>query len=37
LAWDFEALSSRSGIKPFETTLREINERIKMFVLVQTQ
>ena len=37
MAWDFEDPRSRSGLKPFEITLREINERIKMFVLVQTK
>lgn len=37
MAWDFEAPKSRSGHLPFETTLNELNNRIAMFVLVETQ
>ena len=35
LAWDFEDPNTRSGIKPFDSTLKEIDQRIKMFILVQ--
>ena len=34
LAWNFEDPKTRAGIKPFDTTLKEIDQRIKMFVLV---
>lgn len=37
IAWDFEDPKSRPGAKPFDTTLKELNERIKMFLLVQSK
>lgn len=37
LAWDFEDPRKRAGAQPYEKTLNELNERIKMFVLVQTK
>lgn len=37
IAWNFEDPKTRPGLSPFETTAKEINERIKMFVLVQTK
>ena len=37
LAWDFEDPKTRPGIKPFDTTLKEIDQRIKMFVLVHCE
>jgi protein-tyrosine-phosphatase len=37
LAWNFEDPKTRSGVKPFDTTLKEIDQRIKMFVLVQCE
>lgn len=37
LAWNFEDPKTRPGIKPFDTTLKEIDQRIKMFVLVQCE
>jgi len=37
IAWNFEDPKSRAGINPYDTTLRELNERMKMFVLVQTK
>jgi len=35
LAWDFPELRSRKETNPFEKTLQELNERIKMFLLIQ--
>lgn len=35
LHWDFEDPKSRGGIKPFDTTLKEINDRLKMFLLLK--
>lgn len=37
IAWDFEDPKTRVGSKSFNITLRELNERIKIFVLVQTK
>jgi ArsR family transcriptional regulator len=37
IAWDFADPKTREGLNPFNTTLKELNERIKMFVLVQTK
>jgi ArsR family transcriptional regulator, arsenate/arsenite/antimonite-responsive transcriptional repressor / arsenate reductase (thioredoxin) len=37
MAWDFEDPKLRSIPMPFETTLNEINNRISMFVLVETK
>jgi ArsR family transcriptional regulator, arsenate/arsenite/antimonite-responsive transcriptional repressor / arsenate reductase (thioredoxin) len=37
ISWDFEDPKIRQVQKPYDTTLRELNERIKMFVLVQTK
>ena len=37
MAWDFEDPKHRSIPIPFETTLNEINNRISMFVLVETK
>lgn len=34
MAWNFEDPKTRSGPNPFNVTLKEINERIKMFLLV---
>ncbi len=35
LAWDFEDPVTRAGLRPFETTLNELSERLKMFLLIQ--
>ncbi|WP_394170084.1 metalloregulator ArsR/SmtB family transcription factor [Saccharospirillum alexandrii] len=35
LAWDFEDPVTRAGLRPFETTLTELSERLKMFLLIQ--
>lgn len=37
LAWNFTDPKLREGIKPFETTLHEISERIKMFLLIHNK
>lgn len=37
LSWDFEDPKTRGGIKPFETTLKELDQRIKMFILVNSK
>lgn len=37
ISWDFEDPKSRSDPKPYDTTLMELNERIRMFVLVQSK
>jgi len=37
MAWDFEDPKTREGLKPFDRTLHELNDRIKMFLLVQTK
>ena len=37
LAWDFEDPKSRKSIKPYDTTLKELNERMKMLALVQSR
>ncbi|BCV50630.1 arsenate reductase ArsC [Shewanella algae] len=37
IAWDYPDPSIESGTQRFEQTFRELNERIKMFVLVQTK
>lgn len=37
IAWDFEDPKSRSGLKPFQLTLKELNDRINMFVLIQSK
>ena len=37
LAWNFEDPKSRHINTPFETTLKEINERLKMFLLIQSK
>lgn len=37
IAWDFADPKPKEGIAPFEVTLRELNERIKIFALVQTK
>lgn len=37
IAWDFSDPKTRGGLKPFDATLKERNERIKMFVLIQTK
>lgn len=34
MAWNFEDPKTRSGPNPFNVTLKEINERIKMFLLI---
>lgn len=34
MAWNFEDPKTLSGPNPFSVTLKEINERIKMFLLV---
>lgn len=36
-AWDFEDPKSRTGIKPYDTTLKELSERINMLALVQSR
>ena len=35
IAWDFPEPSSRQDTNPFVKTLQELNERIKMFLLIQ--
>jgi ArsR family transcriptional regulator len=35
LAWDFKDPVTRAGLRPFETTLNELSERISMFLLIQ--
>lgn len=35
IAWDFPEPSARTEPNPYEKTLQELNERIKMFLLVQ--
>jgi protein-tyrosine-phosphatase len=35
--WDFEDPKTRNTPMPFDATLKELNERLKMFVLVQTK
>lgn len=35
LHWDFEDPKTRGGTKPFDTTLKEINDRLKMFLLLK--
>ena len=35
IAWDFEDPKTRYGNHPYGTTLKELNERIKMFLLIQ--
>ncbi|WP_323844172.1 arsenate reductase ArsC [Microbulbifer magnicolonia] len=37
IAWDFTDPKTRTCPRPFETTLKELGERIKMFALVQTR
>lgn len=37
LAWNFEDPKSRRCPHPFETTLKEINDRLKMFLLIQSK
>lgn len=37
LVWDFPDPSQRGGAKPFETTLKEIFERIKIFALIKSK
>lgn len=37
MAWNFEDPKSRPGPVPFQATLNEINNRISMFVLVQSK
>lgn len=37
LTWDFEDPKSRAGPHPFDMTLKELNERIKLFVLIQSK
>lgn len=37
IAWDYPDPRIESGTRGFEQTFRELNERIKMFVLVQTK
>lgn len=34
-AWDFEDPKTRIGVQPFDLTLKELSERIKMFLLIQ--
>ena len=36
IAWDFADPKLKEGIASFEVTLRELNERIKIFVLTQS-
>ncbi len=36
IAWDFADPKLKEGTAPFEVTLRELNERIKIFALVHT-
>lgn len=35
--WDFEDPKTRNNPMPFDATFKELNERLKMFVLVQTK
>jgi protein-tyrosine-phosphatase len=35
--WNFEDPKTRTSPMPFDATFRELNERLKMFVLVQTK
>lgn len=35
IAWDFPEPRSRKDVNPYEKTLQELNERIKMFLLIQ--
>jgi protein-tyrosine-phosphatase len=35
--WNFEDPKTRNMPMPFDATLKELNERLKMFVLVQTK
>jgi protein-tyrosine-phosphatase len=35
--WDFEDPKTRNTPMPFDATFKELNERLKMFVLVQTK
>jgi ArsR family transcriptional regulator, arsenate/arsenite/antimonite-responsive transcriptional repressor / arsenate reductase (thioredoxin) len=37
LSWHFEDPKSRHVPHPFETTLKEINDRLKMFLLIQAK
>lgn len=37
MAWDFEDPKTRPGFHPFDTTLKELSERIKMFILIQSK
>jgi ArsR family transcriptional regulator, arsenate/arsenite/antimonite-responsive transcriptional repressor / arsenate reductase (thioredoxin) len=37
IAWDFADPKPKEGLSPFEITLRELNERIKAFTLVQSR
>lgn len=37
MAWDFEDPQFRSGVMPFETALKEINNRLAMFISVETK
>lgn len=37
IAWHFEDPKRRHGAQPFEATLKEINERLKMFLLIQAK
>jgi len=37
IPWNFCDPKAKEGLAPFKTTLRELNERIKMFVLVQSR
>jgi len=37
LTWDFPDPTERGGAKPFETTLKEIHERIKIFALIKSK
>lgn len=35
--WDFDDPKTRNVAMPFDVTLKELNERLKIFVLVQTK
>lgn len=37
LAWDFEDPKTRKGAKPYDTTLKELSERMNMLALVQSR
>jgi len=37
IAWHFEDPKRRHCAQPFEATLKEINERLKMFLLIQAK